>query len=204
MQLSGVRVQLHHCWNDQFVHCILFGSRSYLCRVLQGTLPFMSIRLLDAWDLGTQALHTAVDDLESFLWVLVWSLVHIFKWAANIHNENSVIHRLERIFSSRDLPETLRKECITKRRWTDKVFLDLIQDWLMISEESRKVVEQLQTALLTANDMDARESIFDELDEHCKEAYKDFIQAGYMRLRTIRRFGCWEDVVAFNGEPLHV
>ncbi|KAH9083530.1 hypothetical protein EDB83DRAFT_2212655 [Lactarius deliciosus] len=49
-----------------------------------GTLPFMSIRLLTGWYLGRPALHTAVDDLESFLWVLVWSLVHTFKALAKI------------------------------------------------------------------------------------------------------------------------
>jgi hypothetical protein len=164
----------------------------------------MSIHLLDAWDLGTQALHTAVDDLESFLWVLVWSLVHILKWAANIQNESSIIHRLESVFSSCNLSETLRKERITKGWWTDKVFLYLIQDWLEISEKSREVVERLQTASFTAKDMDTRERIFDELDEHCREAYKNFIRAGYTHRQSIRRFGCWEDVVAFNGESLHV
>ncbi|KAF8272963.1 hypothetical protein EI94DRAFT_1499358, partial [Lactarius quietus] len=42
-----------------------------------GTLPFMSTHLLNALYSGCRALHTAVDDLESFLWVLVWSLVRI-------------------------------------------------------------------------------------------------------------------------------
>ncbi|KAH9003957.1 hypothetical protein EDB86DRAFT_2778008, partial [Lactarius hatsudake] len=43
--------KLHHRWNDR-----------------SGTLPFMSMRLLDAWDFGEPALHMAVDDLESLLW----------------------------------------------------------------------------------------------------------------------------------------
>ncbi|KAH9159622.1 hypothetical protein EDB89DRAFT_2107623, partial [Lactarius sanguifluus] len=33
-----------------------------------GTLPFMSARLLDEWRLNNLVLHTAIDDLESFLW----------------------------------------------------------------------------------------------------------------------------------------
>ncbi|KAH9036686.1 hypothetical protein EDB84DRAFT_1268997 [Lactarius hengduanensis] len=44
-----------------------------------GTLPFISLRLVNAWSRNVPALHTAADDLESFMWVLVWSLVHIFK-----------------------------------------------------------------------------------------------------------------------------
>ncbi|KAH8990117.1 hypothetical protein EDB86DRAFT_2807421, partial [Lactarius hatsudake] len=51
-----------------------------------GTLPFMSARLLDEWRLNNLVLHTAIDDLESFLWVLVWSLVCIFKTFAK-HNQ---------------------------------------------------------------------------------------------------------------------
>jgi hypothetical protein len=47
-------------WNDLF----------------QGTLPFMAVRLLKEWDsvkkLAPVFTHTAIDDLESFLWVLFW------------------------------------------------------------------------------------------------------------------------------------
>ncbi|KAF8486766.1 hypothetical protein F5888DRAFT_1822651, partial [Russula emetica] len=36
-----------------------------------GTMPFMSIRLLSAWQGRQTVIHTALDDLESFLWVLM-------------------------------------------------------------------------------------------------------------------------------------
>ncbi|KAH9026483.1 hypothetical protein EDB85DRAFT_1850347, partial [Lactarius pseudohatsudake] len=36
-----------------------------------GTLPFISLRLVNAWAANDLALHTAADDLESFMWVLV-------------------------------------------------------------------------------------------------------------------------------------
>ncbi|KAF8257218.1 hypothetical protein EI94DRAFT_1430664, partial [Lactarius quietus] len=36
-----------------------------------GTVPFMSRRLFRARLRGMKVLHTAVDDLESFIWVLV-------------------------------------------------------------------------------------------------------------------------------------
>ncbi|KAH8981173.1 hypothetical protein EDB92DRAFT_1756331, partial [Lactarius akahatsu] len=49
-----------------------------------GTLPFVSLRLVNTWAANRPALHTAADDLESFMWVLVWSLVHIFKKFATI------------------------------------------------------------------------------------------------------------------------
>ncbi|KAH9159621.1 hypothetical protein EDB89DRAFT_1864685, partial [Lactarius sanguifluus] len=54
-----------------------------------GTLPFMSMRLLEAWDYGEPALHAAVDNLESFLWVLIWSIVYIFKKFVTMTNSDS-------------------------------------------------------------------------------------------------------------------
>ncbi|KAH8997245.1 hypothetical protein EDB92DRAFT_1400769 [Lactarius akahatsu] len=143
-----------------------------------GTLPFMSTRLLDAWDLGEPALHTAVDDLESFLWVLIWSLVYIFKKFATMTNLDSIIHRLGHALSSRKFLEIIRKESIADR-WTDKVFGDLIRDWLRIPVTSRTDVRELQeTSLGLVNDgdtSDAQKRIFDELDERCGKAYKEFI-----------------------------
>ncbi|KAH7915092.1 hypothetical protein BJ138DRAFT_998734, partial [Hygrophoropsis aurantiaca] len=36
-----------------------------------GTLPFISPRLVDAWRPGELVVYTAIDNLESFLWVLI-------------------------------------------------------------------------------------------------------------------------------------
>ncbi|KAH8999062.1 hypothetical protein EDB92DRAFT_2111150 [Lactarius akahatsu] len=177
------------------------------CRVPQGTLPFMSIRLLDEWYLDNPVLHTAIDDLESFLWVLVWSLVRISKELAKIPNRNSIIHRLGHIVSSRNYTDMLLKERLIKRQWTDKVFRGLIRDWLRISETSRTVVSELQQTLIElVNDgdtSDAQKRIFDELDERCGKVCKEFIQSGYRHLQAIEKFSNWRDVVDFNGELLN-
>ena len=68
---------------------MLFGSHSYFCSVQQGTLPFMSSRLLRALQWDERVLHTPADDLESFLWVLVWSLVYILTSKKEDNNEGS-------------------------------------------------------------------------------------------------------------------
>ncbi|KAH9024062.1 hypothetical protein EDB85DRAFT_1870310, partial [Lactarius pseudohatsudake] len=47
-----------------------------LSRDRSGTLPFISCRLVNAWCGNKPALHTAADDLESFMWVLVRSLIY--------------------------------------------------------------------------------------------------------------------------------
>ncbi|KAH9047876.1 hypothetical protein EDB84DRAFT_1263205, partial [Lactarius hengduanensis] len=174
-----------------------------------GTLPFMSIRLLSEWYLDRPALHTAVDDLESFLWVLVWSLVHTFKGLAKIPNKNSIIHRLGHILPNHNYGDMLLKELLTKEEWTDKAFGGLIQDWQRISETSRRYVSEHQMALIRlvkdgGNDTGVTQKrIFDELDEYSREVYKEFIQSGYRHLQTIREFSSWEDVVKFDGERLN-
>ncbi|KAH8997298.1 hypothetical protein EDB92DRAFT_1409468 [Lactarius akahatsu] len=167
-----------------------------------GTLPFVSIRLLRAWSKERPTLHTAADDLESFLWVLVWSLVQIFK--ERVTDELSVIHHTWNAFSGRSFPELLLKEPLTMAEWPDRVFCGLIQEWLGISQESRTIVTRLQEILLEqGSDMDTQEDIWDELDEHCRSIYKPFIQAGYKHLEEIKKFPDWNAVVDFNGDQLH-
>ena len=96
----------------------------------------MSAHLLNAWDMGNRALHTAADDLESVLWVLVWSLTCIFKEVAKISNEKSTILRLEVVFYSRRFDGILRRELLVEQSWNDEVFKNLIMDWLSISQAS--------------------------------------------------------------------
>ncbi|KAH9061239.1 hypothetical protein EDB87DRAFT_1682669 [Lactarius vividus] len=140
-----------------------------------GTLPFISIRLLGEWYLDRPVLHMAVDDLESFLWVLVWSLVHILQ---RYKNKNSIIHRLGNILPSRNYTDMFLKERLTKQEWTDKAFGGLIQDWQRISEASQGYVSELQKVLIRlVNDGgsdtgDAQEGIFDELNEHSRKVYR--------------------------------
>ena len=61
-----------------------------------------------------KALHTAADDLESFFWVLVWSLVYIFKKVATITNEDSIILRLEAALSGHMFNDILRRDTLIR------------------------------------------------------------------------------------------
>jgi hypothetical protein len=44
---------------------------------IQGTMPFLSLRVLKCWHHDQVHAHTAIDDLESFVWVLVWCILSI-------------------------------------------------------------------------------------------------------------------------------
>jgi hypothetical protein len=52
----------------------------------------MSFRLLDAWQLRETIIHTAIDDLESFLWLLIWGIVHASKDIEGAKGANRGIH----------------------------------------------------------------------------------------------------------------
>ncbi len=42
----------------------------------QGTIPFLSRRILKLWTDGKPYHLTAIDDLESFIWVTLWAFLH--------------------------------------------------------------------------------------------------------------------------------
>ena len=42
-------------------------------------MPFVSMRILSAWSMKEKIIYTALDDLESFLWLLIWCIVHATK-----------------------------------------------------------------------------------------------------------------------------
>lgn len=206
-QSSGVRSQLIYHGKDRFVamRSIFFEPHPNLCCVHQGTLPFMSKRLLRALELGTCALHTAADDLESFLWVLVWSLAHILKRAVGetITDQISSINNLAEHLSSRFIPSILSRELTVMDEWKEKVFGGLLHDWLKISQKSRTVVAGLQVTLLRSlDDVKLREECLDLIDEHCIKVYQEFFRTGYEHFETIKEHRDWEAVVNFNGDLL--
>ncbi|KAH9026023.1 hypothetical protein EDB84DRAFT_1273239 [Lactarius hengduanensis] len=164
-----------------------------------GTLPFISLRLVNFWSANRPALHTAADDLESFMWVLVWSLVHIFKKIATITVDSAMINRLADEFSGFDSTTVLSKG-LTLRLWRDKVFGDLIREWRMISDDSHEFLMQVEETVSAAESTDDMEREWDGLEKYCGEVYIKFIRAGYAHLENIRGYGDWEAVIATNGE----
>ena len=54
---------------------------------LWGTFPFMSKALIQAWA-SKRFYYTAVNDLESFVWVLLWSVLDILQLRKALNNED--------------------------------------------------------------------------------------------------------------------
>jgi hypothetical protein len=159
----------------------------------------MSMHLLDAWDRGARALHTAADDLESFFWVIIWSLVKIFKKVATFTEENSIILRLEGALSSHRFDAILRRESL---KYNELVFKGLVNDWREIKQKSDTIVDDFEERLMAASkrgDKEAEISILNEVDTHCLTTYARYIRKGYKHLQTIKKFTSWQEVIDHNS-----
>ena len=157
----------------------------------------MSSRLLTAWLQNAPTVHTAVDDLESFLWVFVWVLIHILKKFEKI--KNSTIDALAVSLSSYSIAGVMARESIVDINWEDVVFGDLLQKWLTTSQMARKAVKQhIKTGFVLEHDVGSQQKAFDQFEEYCKTVYTEFIQTGYKHLESIRRYSDWNAVVEAN------
>ena len=91
----------------------------------------MSLRLLEALLARKTIIHTALDDLESFLWVLIWGIVHASKDIEGAKTANPGIKRILSAWSG-DLTCNISKQSAAENGWYDVVFGGLIRNWLGI------------------------------------------------------------------------
>ena len=154
----------------------------------------MSSRLLSVWDGDEPSMHTAVDDLESFLWVLVWTLVYIMKKFRT--TRNFTVDQLAERFSSHSITQIMARDSAIERRWKDVVFRGLILEWLAISREAAKSVEQhIATVFAAGDDVGLQHGAFNRLEEYSKTVYVEFIRAGHKHLENIGHYADWKAVV---------
>ena len=159
----------------------------------------MSTRLLTAWNANQPTVHTAVDDLESFLWVLVWALVHILKEFGTTSNQT--VDQLVEMLSSYSIPPILARDSTIQYRWMEVVFGGLILEWLAISQEASLVVEKhVKTVFGSGDDVGLQQGAFDRLEEYSRTVYMEFIRAGYKHLESIRHYTDWKAVVEEPSE----
>src|SRR6266849_9391227 len=105
-------------------------------------MPFLSMRLLTLWQLQATTIHTALDDLESFLWVLIWGIVNASKDIEGAMTANKGIELMLDAWSG-DMAKNMDKYSIAEYNWKDAVFGDLIQEWLKTFQKTNKETRQL-------------------------------------------------------------
>jgi hypothetical protein len=162
-------------------------------------MPFMSMRLLDAWQGRDRIIHTALDDLESFLWLLIWGIVYASKDIEGAKTANRGIQLMLDAWSG-DVKSNRSKLPTAERTWKDAVFGDLIREWLDIfrraREENEPLIEDMSTMDLGSQDWNGACNL---LESYCKDTYKEVLESGFRCLQGVRDYSNWDKVVAANA-----
>ena len=108
----------------------------------------MSVRLLNAWQGRETIIHTALDDLESFLWLLIWGIVYTSKdiQGSKTASANRGI-QLMLVAWSGDVTYNRTKLAAAEDTWEDAVFGGLIEEWLGINNvySERRLMRHMRT-----------------------------------------------------------
>ena len=86
-------------------------------------------------------IHAALDDLEPFLWLLIWCFVHASKDIEGAKAVNEGIQVMLEAWSG-DLRSNRSKLQTVRDDWRDAVPGDLIKEWLGIFGRAREETQQ--------------------------------------------------------------
>ncbi|KAL0950159.1 hypothetical protein HGRIS_010153 [Hohenbuehelia grisea] len=152
-----------------------------------GTLPFMSIRLLDFWTTGTAMVHTPLDDLESFIWVLLYDLlgwtptdkrtpVEVLWWD-KINDEDIVNLASHKLAVSTKWSGTQKTKMMLSPAL--KLFRPLIRSWFRLAAQSANQYLRLKNL----DDSDASEAgdagnVSDAMDALFRKTYQEYLTIG--------------------------
>ena len=154
----------------------------------KGTLPFMAVRLLDEW-LGAahgdgRFTHTAIDDLESFLWILFWVPLEVqhIQFKEDLHPESG----WRKSLNLAGLDVQAGKDSLVLKLKDDsqlgiklgyiKLFADLIVQWHSIALDGRL---QVRKGLLPG-----QAPVQLDVDFY-KKYYQRYLDAGFKYLRSL-------------------
>jgi hypothetical protein len=160
----------------------------------------MSLRLLSVCEGQEATIHTALDDLESFLWLLIWGIVYATKGIKGAKDANPGIKLMLKAWSG-DANSNLAKLAYAQHSWDDAVFGDLIQQWLDIFRNARKfskkVVGKMTSKSMSFGSEDWVRAC-DELELYCNHTYEEILQSGFRHLGSVNQYPDWDTAVAAN------
>ncbi|PBK87343.1 hypothetical protein ARMGADRAFT_466079 [Armillaria gallica] len=151
-----------------------------------GTLTFMSIRLLGALVLQTRTIVTAIDDLESFIWVLCWAVFEI----CLKHRKLNPFEQLFRddLHRPSDIARMIKEKTVYgfSLQQTNFPFgqsltsiTPLVEKWCTLAATYRERV----TCLLSGSN--ASSDIHQTLNVLCKEAFREYLDEGFRALDAL-------------------
>ena len=159
------------------------------------------MRILSAWDKKKKIIHTALDDLESFLWLLIWCIVQASKDIEGAKDANGGIQDMLNAWSG-NLTSNKAKLGIALREWEDVVFGGPIQEWLAIFDRAIKETEQIVNLLPSIPlGSPTWNQACDWLESYFVRIYEDVLKSGFSHLEGVSNYPDWEAVVAANVQP---
>ena len=157
------------------------------------------MRLLNAIEGRKPRVNTALDDLESFLWVLIWGIVYASKDIQGARDYNLGIELILGAWQG----DNRSKRVIVEDDWTDAVFGGLIEEWLHIFAIARRDNQQLIRHLpkIPLDNQQGSEwsNACDRFEAYCTKTYEDVLKSGFNHLKKVERYTTWEEVVLANA-----
>ena len=151
----------------------------------QGTLPFMSLRLMKRWHVRLPYEHTPIDDLESFLWLLIWCIYSIIEdkvrdgtdvmWLKILRSSNVETHASSRQailahITTLDDPENVHVSPL------ETLFNPLLLDWQKILPSARRDMQALLDSTPRSNE---------NFLTTTRKYFGDFLTEGFHHLATL-------------------
>ena len=157
------------------------------------------MRVLNASKGQRPFIHTALDDLESFLWVLIWGIVYASNDIQGARDHNLGIKLMLEAWEG----DNRLKYNTAKFNWKDAVFKGLIMEWLNIlsraHDDNQQLIEELPTTPLDNQQGSKWSKECDRLEAYCTKAYEDILKSGFNHLKKVERYSTWEEVVIANA-----
>ncbi|KAG8891547.1 hypothetical protein FRB99_003528, partial [Tulasnella sp. 403] len=167
-----------------------------------GTYQFLSQATLEAWFNGAQKMHTPVDDLESFMWVLVW--VGLKGFSDNNLDVKPVINAMLKGLGKRYI---LRGWC-AKRNFSEPVHLlrPLIHHWRAIIDTHAYPILNLLGAHPDNPTREQDKILLHEIKQLSLAMYKAYLESGFKYLEGLQALGLdkvvWEHELTDDQKEL--
>jgi hypothetical protein len=156
------------------------------------------MRILESWEEGQPIIQTALDDLESFLWVLMWGIVHASKNIGGAIAANWGIQNMLKAWSGH-MAHHKNKLFVADRSWDDVVFGNLIQEWVDIlrkaDKANRRVTKEMSIMCLGSQEW---HDACNHLELYCNDIYKEVLESGFRYLEGVKEYSDWDAAVAAN------
>lgn len=141
----------------------------------------MSRRLVESWAKENDCLHTAIDDLESFAWLVLWSALHsagrkpeMEIWADDLSQDNTrALYNAKEAISIRltDFLVTLNLDQFSP---SFSFLHPLLRDWFRISFDAQNDVNNC----IAGRDEVLREPFHNRLEDMCFKYYTKYLTRG--------------------------